>query len=296
MNLLDSLALFVRIVERGGLAAAGRDLGLSPAGVTERLASIEAHYGTKLLNRTTRAISLTDEGKILLESARQLLSDANDIDARIRLGSQQISGTIRLSASLDLGRNMVARILDDFMQKHPAISIELMLSDGYVDIVGQGLDLAVRLGELKDSSLNAVKLGANQRIVCAAPAYLQKYGAPVQPCDLLDHNCLLMRFGSGIDREWAFLEEDRKKIYAVHGNRIANDGGLVRAWCIQGHGIALKSYWDIKHDLDAGRLVALLTPFLMPATAIQVLYPGGRAVPKRVRALIDFLVAEFAVV
>jgi DNA-binding transcriptional LysR family regulator len=294
MNLIDSLALFVRIVERGGLAAAGRDMGLSPAMVTERLASLEAHYEAKLLNRTTRSISLTDEGKLLLDGARQLVSDAADMQSRIKLGVDRISGAIRLSAPNDLGRNRVSQILDSFMQTHPDISIELLLSDGYVDLAGQGIDLAVRLGQLKDSSLNVVRLGSNRRVVCASPQYLKLRGVPENPRDLLAHNCLLMRFGSGVDREWAFTESGRATTVVVNGNRIANDGSLVRHWCVQGHGIALKSYWDVKDDLQTGRLLELLKPFSPPASGVQVLYQGGSSISKRVRALIDALVQGFS--
>ncbi len=293
MNIVDSLGLFIKIVERGGLAAAGRDLGISPAVVTERLSALEAHYGARLLNRTTRALSLTDEGRLLLDSARQLVSDANDIEARIKLGVNQLSGLIRLSAPIDLGRNIISETVNTFLESHPAVSIELHLSDGYVDLAGQGIDLAVRLGELKDSSLNAVRLGANRRIVCAAPSYLQQHSIPQIPSDLIQHNCLLMRFGNGIDREWTFTEHGIQSTVAVSGNRIANDGSLVRQWCLQGHGIALKSYWDVKDDLAEGRLQALLTDYAHANNNIQVVYQGGKTTPKRIRVLIDAFVHAF---
>lgn len=294
MNLVESLDLFIHIVERGGLAAAGRDLGLSPAMVTERLSALEQHYGARLLNRTTRAISLTDEGRLLLDGARQLVSDANDIEARIKLGVEQLSGLIRLSASIDLGRNLVNKVVDAFMEAHPAVSVELHLSDGYVDLAGQGIDLAVRLGDLKDSSLNAVRLGANRRLVCAAPTYLQKHGTPLTPNDLAKHNCLLMRFGTGIDREWTFIEAGKRRTVTVTGNRIANDGSLVRQWCLQGRGIALKSYWDVKDDLAQGRLQEILSDYATLQNSIHVVYQGGKAIPKRVRALIDALIVAFS--
>lgn len=294
MNLIESLDLFVRIVEKGGMAAAGREVGLSPTMVTERLSSLETHYGARLLNRTTRALSLTDEGRLLLDSSRQLVSDANDIEARIKLGVEQLSGVIRLSAPIDLGRNKVSAIVDAFIAQYPAIKVELYLSDGYVDLTGQGIDLAVRFGDLKDSTLNAVRLGKNKRIICAAPSYLEKHGMPETPNDLMQHNCLLMRFGAGVDREWTFTEGNKPRTVDVTGNRIANDGSLVRQWCLQGYGVAHKSYWDIKDDLQAGRLVALLKEYTASESAIQVVYQGGKSIPKRVRVLIDALVLAFA--
>lgn len=294
MNLIESLTLFVRIVERGGLAAAGRDLGLTPSKVTERVAALEHHYGARLLHRTTRSVSLTDEGRALLDGARQMVSDAQDIEARIKLGTEQLSGLVRVSTPLDLGRQRIAPALDALMQAHPGISIELLLSDGYVDLAGQGIDIAVRLGELKDSSLKAVRLASNQRVVCAAPSYLAKHPAPQVPRDLLAHNCLLMRFGAGIDREWSFNQAGKRSSVLVNGNRIANDGSLVRQWCLQGHGIALKSYWDIQEDLASSRLVALLSPYATAPSAVHAVYQGGASISNRVRAVIDALTQAFA--
>lgn len=294
MDRLETLALFQRIVEKSGLAAAGRDFGLSPAAVTERLAALEAHYGARLLNRTTRAISLTDEGRLLLEGARDLINEAKDLEARVRLGVEQLSGPVRISAPFDLGRHRVARILDSFMALHPEITVELLLSDGYVDLVGQGFDLGVRFGVLKDSSLKVRKLGPTRRLVCASPDYLARHGAPQHPEDLAGHNCLLMRFGETIDQEWPFMIDGKRRTFFVRGNRLANDGELVRRWCCEGHGVALKADWDIREDLAAGRVIELLAPFEAAQSPLHVIYPGGRKLPRRVRALIDFLVERFA--
>ncbi len=294
MDRLANLALFLRIVEKGGMAAAGRDFGLSPAAVTERLAGLEAHYGARLLNRTTRAISLTDEGRLLLEGARDLVNEASDLEARVRLGVEQLSGPVRISAPLDLGRHSVVRMLDRFMAAHPEVAIDLTLSDSYIDLVAQGIDLGIRFGDLKDSSLKARRLGLSRRLVCAAPAYLERFGAPEHPDDLAKHNCLLMRFGETIDQEWPFVIDGTRRRYFVRGNRLANDGSLVRHWCLEGHGLALKAIWDIREDLAAGRLVELLSAFEQPASSLQIVYPGGRDLPRRVRALIGFLADAFA--
>lgn len=294
MDRIDSLALFLRIVEKGGLATAGRDFGLSPAAVTERLAALEAHYGARLLNRTTRAISLTDEGRLLLEGARDLVNEAKDLEARVRHGVEQLSGPVRLSAPLDLGRQQVVQMLDCFLAAHPRVSIDLTLSDSYIDLVAQGIDLGIRFGDLKDSSLKARRLGLSRRLVCASPDYLERYGAPDHPEDLAKHNCLLMRFGENIDQEWPFVIEGKRRLIFVRGNRQANDGGLVRHWCLAGHGIALKAIWDVREDIAAGRLIELLSDYEQPSSSLQVVYPGGRSLPKRVRALIEFLAEAFA--
>ncbi|WP_034177120.1 LysR family transcriptional regulator, partial [Burkholderia ambifaria] len=157
--LLDNLALFLRIVEKGGLAAAGREVGLSPATVSERLAALESHYGAALLTRTTRAISLTDEGRTLVAGARRLLAEADELESRVRLGAQTLSGPVRLSAPADLGQARVVPVVDAFLAEHPGVTVDLHLGDGYVDLVGQGLDFAIRRGTLADSALRSRSLG-----------------------------------------------------------------------------------------------------------------------------------------
>src|SRR6266567_4753136 len=261
MMILDNLVLFLRIVEKGGLAPAGRELGLSPASVSERLAALERYYGAALLHRTTRAVSLTDEGRLLVQGARRLLAEADDLEALIRLGVNKISGPIRLSAPIDLGRSHVVPMLDAFLAENPEVSIDLNLTDGYVDLVGQGQDLAIRYGELADSTLRVKRLANNRRVVCASPAYLRDQGRPQHPDDLADHACILMRFGLTIDRDWPFLVDGKVRRVAVRGRRIAKDGGLVRDWCLNGYGVARKSLWDVDADLKAGTLVELLQEF-----------------------------------
>ena len=178
---LDHLRVFLTIVEKGGMAAAGRELGLSATTVSERLAALEAHYGASLLQRTTRTLGLTDEGRTLVEGARLLLEEAGDLESRIRRGAEELSGRIRIGAPLDLGRSIVAPVVDAFLREHPAISVELLLSDGYLNVVEEGIDLAVRFGNLVDSTLRVRKLGEHDRLVCAAPSYVEKYGAPETP-------------------------------------------------------------------------------------------------------------------
>lgn len=292
--LVENLALFLRIVEKGGLAVAGREIGLSPASVSERLASLEAYYGVTLLARTTRAISLTEEGRALADGARRLLAEAAELESRVRLGADVVSGPIRLSAPEDLGRRLLVPVIDAFLEDHPDVTVDLNLTDGYVDLIGQGLDFAIRHGVLADSSLRAKSLGENRRIVCAAPSYLAKNGTPKHPEDLAEHECIVMRFGQNIDREWPFVIEGVKRRITVRGRRTANDGGLVRLWCRQGFGIALKSIRDIDADLASGTLVALLEDFSMGSTALQIVYPPTVVQPRRVRLLIDRVAAALS--
>ena len=292
--ILDNLTLFLRIVEKGGMAAAGRELGLSPATVSERMAALEAYYDAALLTRTTRAISLTDEGRLLVDGARRLLAEADELESRIRLGSEMISGPIRFSAPEDLGRRRIVPIVDAFLAEHPAVAVDLNLTDGYADLVGQGLDFAVRHGVLADSTLRSKLIGENRRMVCAAPGYLEANGTPARPDDLAKHECIIMRFGQNIDREWSFLVDGQVQKVMVHGRRVVNDGGLVRQWCKEGHGIALKSVRDIEDDLASGALVEILEDYSAGSTALQIVFPQSAVQPRRVRILIERIAAAFA--
>ncbi|MBP5856179.1 LysR family transcriptional regulator [Marivibrio halodurans] len=292
--LLAQLTVFLAILERGSMVAASRELSLSPATVSERLTALEAHYGVRLLHRTTRSISPTEEGRALVEGAQRLLAEAAEIDARLRLGREHVAGPVRLSAPSDIGRNRIAPLLDSFQDKHPEVRIDLHLSDGNVDLAAQGFDMAVRYGDLQDSSLMVRRLADNARLICAAPAYLERYGEPEHPEDLARHNCLVMRFGGTPDRIWPFVIDGTTRRIAVGGNRIANDGEAVRHWCIAGHGIARKSEWDIADDLRAGRLVPILRAFEAPAIGLQVVYPKGRVAVRRIAMLIDTLADAFS--
>jgi DNA-binding transcriptional LysR family regulator len=294
MMILGNLALFLRIVEKGSLAAAGRELGLSAASVSERLVALEKYYGAALLNRTTRAISLTDEGRLLVQGARRLLAEADELEALIRLGVEKISGPIRLSAPIDLGRSTLVPILDAFLAEHPEVTVDLNLTDGYVDLVGQGQDFAIRYGELADSTLRVKRLVENRRIVCAAPAYLATRGTPQHPDDLVQHECLVMRYGLTTDRDWPFLIDGKERRVVVQGHRIANDGELVRVWCRNGLGIARKSRLDVEADLKTGNLVEVLQDFSSGDTGLQIVYPATQAQSKRVRFLIERIAKAFS--
>jgi DNA-binding transcriptional LysR family regulator len=262
--------------------------------VSERLAALEAHYNARLLTRTTRSISLTDEGRELVVGARRILAEAEETEARIKLGVEKISGSIRLSTPIDLGRNQIVPLLDIFMEKHREVSVDLSLSDGIVDLVGQGIDLALRYGDLSDSSMKSKKLQSSRRLVCASPDYLKKNGIPKYPDDLGHHNCLVMRFGTQTDQDWSFMIGGKRRMVRVQGNRIANDGDLVRHWCLGGFGIAHKSEWDVHADLKAGRLISILEDFAPEPGSLQMVYPAGAVQPRRVRVLMDHLSQAFA--
>ncbi|MEM8980918.1 MAG: LysR family transcriptional regulator [Pseudomonadota bacterium] len=287
--LLDNLRLFMIISEKGSLVAAARETGMSTTTVSERLAALEAHYGVVLFNRTTRSISLTEEGRTLVDGAKSVLSEVSDLDTRIRHGAETLSGPIRISAPVDLGRTLISHAISSFSEENPAVSFELSLSDGYVDLVGQGFDLAVRFGNVTDSTLRVRSFGSFQRLVCAAPRYLEQHGTPRSPEDLRHHNCLVMRFGPTLNNVWEFGSGPKRQRVMVRGNRVVNDGWLIRSWALAGHGIILKSELDVAQDIASGALVPLLVKDLPSPTPLQMMFPPGRAQPRRVAAFAEHL-------
>lgn len=291
--LLENLALFLLIVQRGSMAAAGRDMGLSPATVSDRLAALEAHYGTRLINRTTRALSLTEEGRTLAEGAPNLLAEAGELETRLREGITHVTGAIHVSAPSDLGRNLIADLLDEFLAEHPGVTIDLHLGDGYIDLAAEGIDIAIRYGDPEDSTMMMRPLASSARIICAAPSYLERHGRPETPEDLMRHNCLMMRFRGEVDRAWPFMIDGKRRRLMLSGNRIANDGALVRDWGVRGHGIIRKAEWDLAEDFRDGRLVPLLREFEVAPLRVQALYPKGRAQIRRIRMLLDKLSERF---
>ena len=272
------------------MIGAARETGMSSTRVSERLAALEAHYGVVLFNRTTRSISLTEEGRVLVHGAKSVLREVSDLDALIRFGAETLSGPVRISAPIDIGRSIVSKVITAFTQENPAVSIELSLSDGYIDMVDQGFDLAIRFGKISDTSLRVRSLGDFQRLVCASPDYLEKHGVPRKPKDLVKHNCFVMRFGMTLDNVWEFGSGSERERIHVSGNRIVDDGSLIRSWALAGEGVVLKSVLDVRDDIRDGKLVSLLEKFLPPPNPLQLMFPPARTQPRRVSALAEKIV------
>lgn len=287
--IIENLKLFLLIIDKGSMIAAAREYGLSAARVSERLSDLEKHYDTRLLNRTTRSISVTEEGQELARSARRIIAETNEIEAKLKFGKQLLSGTIHLSTTIDFGKNCIAHLLEEFMQLHPEIKIHLTLDDAYVDIITNNVDLTIRLGDLLDSTLHTKKIGINPRILCASPAYLNKHGTPSHPSELEAHNCLLPKFSNHIDKHWLFLIDGKEKSFSVNGNRITNNGELMADWCRAGYGIAFKSHWDVYSDLKSGKLVRILQEYEMPKRPAQFIFAEGATKSKRISLLMEHL-------
>ncbi|WP_049621529.1 LysR family transcriptional regulator [Frateuria defendens] len=283
---LPNLWVFAKVVSAGSLSAASRELGLSLSVVSKRLAQLEASLGVRLLQRTTRRQTLTEEGALLHAQAERILAEVEQAEALMSRRRGAVSGLLRLTAPNELGRRRIAPIVADFQRKHRQLTVQLELTDTVVDLLGGGFDLAVRYGSLADSSMVARELAPNYRVLCAAPAYLARHGAPAHPGELARHRCILI--GDQPRAEWRF-EGERGLVVRVPGALVTNDGEAAHAWALEGAGIALKSVWDVGDDLDAGRLRRVLPAWPIPAAPLHAIYPHGRHLAPRVRVFVDYL-------
>jgi DNA-binding transcriptional LysR family regulator len=289
MDKLKQLESFVAVATKGSLTATALAEGVAPAVIGRRIDALEERLGVKLLVRTTRRITLTHEGSAFLEDCQRLLADLANAEASVSAGGVKASGHLRVTAPAGFGRRHVAPLVPRFIALHPDVSVSLNLSDRVVDIVNEGFDCAVRVGDLPDSSLISVRLADNRRQCVATPGYLQRAGVPQHPADLARHECLTLSSDASQTRGWAFRVDGEVTYLRPHGRLDCSDGQVLHDWCLQGLGIAWRSTWEVTSEIAAGRLQALLEGFAAPPNGIFAVFPHARHLPLRVRLWIDFL-------
>lgn len=251
MDQLKQIEAFVNSATRGSLSAAARVEGVTPAVIGRRLDALEARLGVKLLLRTTRRLSLTFEGQSFLEECQRILTDLVNAETAVSLGGLRVGGHLKISAPAGFGRKHVVPLVESYMHEHPEVRVTLDLSDRLVDLLNEGVDCAVRIGEMLDSSLVSSKLGEMRRAVVASPAYVDRNGAPATPADLHLHNCLSL----GQQRGWLLRDVPDGEVVSVKvsGNLECNDGAVLHEWALAGKGLAWRSMWEVGADLANGR-------------------------------------------
>lgn len=285
MDRLKQIETFVAVAMKGSLTAAANAEGIVPAVVSRRMDALEERLGVKLLVRTTRKVTLTFEGSAYLEACQRILRDIGDAEAGVAQGSARASGHLKVTAPAGFGRKHVAPLLQEFMRDHPEVSASLDLADRTVDLVSEGIDCAVRLGGLVDSSLVAVRLGEMRRVVVGSPAYLQQRGVPRSLGDLAHHDCLALATQSG----WDFVDGGQTLLFKPPGRFACNDGAVLHEWALAGMGLAWRSLWEVGDDLRWGRLVPVLDEYATAPVGIHAVFPQRRHLPLRVRLFIDLL-------
>lgn len=288
---IEHLQLFTRVASTQNISRAGQELGLSAAVASTQLKKLEAQLGVRLIHRTTRQVSLTEEGQIFLPHAIEVLERLEHARAAVGVGSLSPQGKLRVTASASFGRLHILPLVSTFLTQYPDIALDLCLSDRLVDLVEGGFDVAIRDTALKDSAYVARKLCPVKRIVCASPAYLERYGQPMTPEELLDHQCVTLM---GLET-WSFRTPQGLKHVAVQGRFRTDNGEAARDACLQGVGLTLSSTWACVEALQTGRLVEVLSDFpLAVETALWAVYPSARLMPPKVRAFVDFLRQAYA--
>jgi DNA-binding transcriptional LysR family regulator len=289
MDRLKQIESFVAVSTKGSLTAAANAEGVAPAVIGRRIDALEERLGVKLLVRTTRRITLTHEGSAFLEDCQRLLADLANAEASVSEGGVKASGHLRVTAPAGFGRRHVAPLVPAFTAQHPDVSLSLNLSDRVVDIVNEGFDCAVRVGDLPDSSLVSVRLADNRRLCVATPDYLQRAGRPAVPADLMRHQCLTLSSDASQTRGWAFLVDGEVTHLRPSGRLDCSDGQVLHGWCLRGLGLAWRSTWEVEQDVAAGRLQVVLEAFAAPPNGIYAVFPQRKHLPLRVRLWIDFL-------
>jgi DNA-binding transcriptional LysR family regulator len=295
------LGFFIALAHAGSLSAAAREQGISTAAVSRRLGQMEARLGIALINRTTRRMSLTPEGEVYLDCARKVQGEIDDLEDRLWGATVAPQGLLRVNATLGFGRSHIAPLISAFCRQYPQVDVQLQLSVNPPASADDSCDVCFRFGNPPDSRSIARFIARNRRLVVAAPAYLQKYGEPQTPQDLVRHNCIGIRQGDEAFGLWRFTSvqgKGRQKTEStqsvkVRGNLTTNDGGTAVQWALEGHGILLRAEWDVQRYLQSGQLVQVLQAYSSPEADIYAVYAERHRTSVRVKALIDFVAAAF---
>ncbi|MBS64537.1 LysR family transcriptional regulator [Salinisphaera sp.] len=295
MDKTTEMTIFVRAVDAGGFSAAARELGLTPSAVSKQIRRLEERLHTRLFQRTTRRIHLTEAGQHYHQRCVEILRAIEEAENAAGAMSTEPWGTLRIAATVSFGRVQVLPLINEFMARYPQIDIEFELTDRHVDLVEDGLDVAIQWREqVDDPDIVARRLCINRRIICAAPAYLARNGTPRAPEDLIAHNCLTL---STLDEfnDWAFTDaEHGTRVLRMHGSFRANTADALHEAVRSGVGLARLSHWLVAPDIAAARLTPVLTEYPHDDSAFFVLYAHRRYLSRKVRAFVDFLIDKFA--
>jgi LysR family transcriptional regulator, regulator for bpeEF and oprC len=293
MDRLDVMALFVRVADTGSFSRAARAAGIVQPTVSKQIAALEAHLGAQLLRRTSRGLSLTEAGQDFYESSVRLLGDVKAAESRIGRGKLAPSGLLRVATSAGLGRMYVVPRLPEFFALYPDVAVDLEISERHVNLVEEGIDVAIRIGPLSDSTLVARRIGSTQVVTVAAPAYLEASGEPQTPSDLEHHACVIFMF-RGAPRPWAFQEPSGVTTIAPRGPVRTNDAEHIRSAVLAGLGIGHNVSWLFAPDIAKGAVVRILRAHDPPLYPINAVCPTGRLLSSKVKVFIDFLAEVFA--
>lgn len=291
MDRLYQMRLYTRVVETGSFSAVARELGTIQPTISKQLTSLEEHLGVRLLNRTTRQLSPTEAGRKYYERCKRILDEVSDLEGSLSDLQTRPTGMLRVHAAVAFGQLYILPVMFKFRRLYPGLAIDLMLSDRYVDVIQEGVDVAIRFGELRDSQLVARRIGGSTRVCVASPAYLRARGTPKSPGELFSHNCITYNYL--FSNEWEFYTGKGPTTVRVGGDFRANSALTIRAAALEGIGIAHMPTMFVQEDIDKGRLVRVLEDYGPPAVDVHAIYPSARFLSGKVRLFLDFVSEEF---
>ncbi|OUL70222.1 LysR family transcriptional regulator [Paraburkholderia hospita] len=289
MDGFSDLNLFALVARHRNLAAAARELGVTPPAVSKRLAQLERRLGVRLMNRTTRRLSLTPEGELYLANGSRILDELQELEQLVTRSRAEPAGLLRVNASFGFGRARIAPAISDFVARFPSMKIQLHLTDRPMSLQEEGFDLGIRFGEVPDARVNARLLMKNRRIVCASPDYVKRHGMPLLPHDLTRHACIVLRENESAYGTWHFSRGKRVETVKVDGPLASNDGSAVLHWALEGRGVVVRSQWEIGEYLERGALVPLLVDWALPGADIHAIYLERNQLSVKLRTFVDFL-------
>ena len=290
----SEMAFFSLLVRAGSFSAAAREMNVTTAAVSKRLSQMEARLGAQLLHRTTRRIGLTSEGEMYLAHARRILAEIDDMEQMIAGAMKAPKGLLRVNATLGFGRSHIAPLVSDFSKRYPDVQVQLQLTVNPPMLVEDAYDVCIRFGEPPDTRVIARRIASNRRLICAAPAYLERFGTPRTPHELTTHNCIGIRQGVEGYGIWHLTSGQRMETVKVRGDLSTNDGGVAVNWALEGHGLLMRAEWDIAKYLQSGRLRQVLPNWETPPADIYAVFPYQVQTAARVRAFVDFVAAAFS--
>jgi DNA-binding transcriptional LysR family regulator len=293
MDRFTSMEVFARVAEVKGFSEAARRLGQSKSSVSKHVSALENHLGVRLLNRTTRRLSLTEAGVAYYDWCRRIAADMEAAEESVTRLHAEPRGNLKVNAPMSFGWQHLAPAIPGFLDRYPHVTVEMSLDDRFVDLIEEGFDLAVRITRLADSSLIARRIASARRIICASPDYLAEHGVPRTPADLVQHNCLIYSYSPRGDR-WRFSGPDGEYTVRVSGNFWANNGDALRTAALAGLGVLPSPSFIVGEDLRAGRLKAVLGDFRTPDLPIHAVYPHQRHMTAKLRVFIDYMIERFA--
>jgi len=294
MDAFSDIAFFSLLIKQGSMAATAQELGITPPAVSKRLALIEKRLGVRLLQRTTRQLSLTPEGETYLTEGANVLANLEELERVVSGSRDKPKGVIKVGATLGFGRRFIAPAVSKFSDQYPDVEVQLTLDDRPINIVEKGLDVVIRFGELPDLRLTARLLAKNHRVVCAAPSYLKRMGKPETPKELSKHECLFIREADESYGTWHFQQGQKSETIKVRGPLTSNDGESVIKWALQGKGIIVRSIWDAEQYIKNGKLEPILRGWDLPNADIFAVFPTRNNLSAKTRVFVDFLLEYFS--